>query len=71
MQDSHSIFGELDIFAVPEPATWLLILVGMATGIFLRSLEADFSERMVSPHLTHRGISERMVSPHLTHRGTG
>jgi len=31
---TFSIFGELDIFAVPEPATWLLILVGMATGIF-------------------------------------
>lgn len=31
-QFTFNIFGELDIFPVPEPATWLLILIGMGAG---------------------------------------
>ncbi|HEY6043633.1 MAG TPA: PEP-CTERM sorting domain-containing protein, partial [Nitrosospira sp.] len=28
-QFTYHIFGEFDVFPVPEPATWLLILIGM------------------------------------------
>jgi hypothetical protein len=31
---TFSIFGELDVFAVPEPATWLLILMGASLARF-------------------------------------
>lgn len=31
-QFTFNIFGELDVFLVPEPATWLLILIGMGLG---------------------------------------
>jgi hypothetical protein len=29
---TFNIFGELDVYAVPEPATWLLILIGAGLG---------------------------------------
>jgi len=31
-QFTYNIFGEFDIFPIPEPATWLLILIGMGAG---------------------------------------
>ena len=31
-QFTYHIFGEFDVFPVPEPATWLLILIGMGAG---------------------------------------
>ena len=31
-QFTYNIFGEFDVFPVPEPATWLLILIGMGVG---------------------------------------
>ena len=42
---TFSIFGELDVFAVPVPATWLLILAGMATGLIFAKPRAGLQQR--------------------------
>lgn len=35
-QFTFNIFGEFDVFAVPEPSTWLLVLLGTGLGLGFR-----------------------------------
>lgn len=41
-QFTFSIFGEFDVFAVPEPATWLLVLTGMGLVYRFRSRKHSY-----------------------------
>jgi hypothetical protein len=46
---TFNIFGELDVLAVPEPATWLLILIGAG-------LAGNFSRSKSRPRRTSSGL---------------